>query len=63
MRGNKKLRNELNFSNPIIALTANVIEDVKEKCYKTGMNDIVTKPFKPDLLYQTITSWITHKTL
>jgi signal transduction histidine kinase/CheY-like chemotaxis protein len=31
---------------PIIALTANVAEDVAEEVKKSGMNSIVTKPFK-----------------
>lgn len=39
---------------PIIALTADVTAEVKQKVKQSGMNDIVTKPFEPSLLYQVI---------
>jgi signal transduction histidine kinase/ActR/RegA family two-component response regulator len=32
---------------PIIALTASALFDIKEKVYNSGMNDYVSKPFKP----------------
>ncbi|MES2269150.1 MAG: ATP-binding protein [Bacteroidota bacterium] len=35
---------------PIIALTASALFDIKEKVYDSGMNDYVSKPFKPDEL-------------
>jgi signal transduction histidine kinase/CheY-like chemotaxis protein len=38
-------------STPIIALTAYASEDDKNKCYASGMNDIVTKPFNSEELY------------
>ncbi len=36
---------------PIIALTADVVLDVKERVYQSGMNDYLSKPFNPDELY------------
>jgi CheY-like chemotaxis protein len=36
---------------PIIALTADVIADVKEKAVNAGMTDFITKPFNPEDLY------------
>ncbi|MGZ4088977.1 MAG: response regulator, partial [Bacteroidia bacterium] len=36
---------------PIIALTAYASEDDKQKCYSSGMNDVVTKPFNNDELF------------
>jgi CheY-like chemotaxis protein len=39
---------------PIIALTASALFDIKERVYNSGMNDYVSKPFKPNELYEKI---------
>ncbi len=39
---------------PIIAITAAVIHGEKEKCLETGMNEYISKPFKPDELFNLI---------
>ncbi len=39
---------------PIIALTADVQQDTREKCEKVGMNDFLSKPFTFDKLIATI---------
>jgi len=39
---------------PIIALTASAMFDIKEKVFESGMNDYVSKPFKPDELKEKI---------
>ncbi|MGB3142931.1 MAG: ATP-binding protein [Maribacter sp.] len=39
---------------PIIALTAISLDDSLESFYAAGCNDVVTKPFKPDVFYQKI---------
>ncbi len=36
---------------PIIALTANAIDTEIKKCYSSGANDYLSKPFKPDSLF------------
>ena len=41
---------------PIIALTADVVSDVKERVVKAGMNDYLSKPFNPSVLYHKISS-------
>lgn len=45
---------EFNTSIPIIALTASASTDVLEKTADAGMNAYVSKPFKPQDLYDTI---------
>jgi len=39
---------------PIIALTAISLDDSLESFYAAGCNDVVTKPFKPEIFYQKI---------
>lgn len=50
----RKSQNELIKGVPIIALTANAIDSEIKKCYKFGANDYLSKPFKPEYLYQKI---------
>ncbi|WP_289041068.1 ATP-binding protein [uncultured Zobellia sp.] len=39
---------------PIIALTAISLDDSLESFYAAGCNDVITKPFKPEVFYQKI---------
>ncbi|MEM8891829.1 MAG: ATP-binding protein, partial [Bacteroidota bacterium] len=41
---------------PIIALTADVSENVKENIQQSGMNDYLTKPFDPEDLFKSLSS-------
>ncbi len=43
---------------PIIAMTANAFVEDKARCLEAGMNDFVTKPYDPELLYQTMVRWL-----
>lgn len=47
---------------PIIALTAAAIKGEKEKCFAEGMNDYISKPFKPEEFYKKINHFIRHET-
>jgi len=43
---------------PIIALTANLPAEIKDKVRASGIDDIVTKPFLPDELYRKVLQYI-----
>jgi len=43
---------------PIIALTANVMPDDREKCAEAGMDDYLSKPLKLEILARTLARWI-----
>ncbi len=46
----RKMRDPKKANIPIIALTASALYDIKERVFNSGMNDYVSKPFKPDEL-------------
>ncbi len=39
---------------PIVALTGDVVETILTDCLAAGMNDVLIKPIKPDILYKTV---------
>jgi len=43
---------------PIMAMTAHVMASEEQECYKIGMNDYISKPFDPKMLYDKITSLV-----
>lgn len=43
---------------PIIAMTANVLQEDRDLAMSAGMNDYVAKPIDPDLLWQALVRWI-----
>jgi len=43
---------------PIVAMTADAMVGVKEKCLEIGMQDFVTKPINPDELFGALVKWI-----
>ncbi len=51
----------LGFTNeqlPVIALTANALDDVRTRVFESGMNGYLTKPIDPNELYKTITKYL-----
>ena len=49
-----QLIREFNKTTPIIALTAISLDENREQLLSFGMNDVITKPFVPDIFYNTI---------
>jgi PAS domain S-box-containing protein len=58
LEATKVIRNSVNASIPIIALTANAIQGESDKCYEAGMNDFVSKPFEEESLVAMIAKWL-----
>ncbi|KPA13323.1 multi-sensor hybrid histidine kinase [Candidatus Magnetomorum sp. HK-1] len=53
------LRKDKRFDDlPIIAMTADAMIGVKEKVADYGMNDYISKPVEPYLLFKTLVKWI-----
>jgi len=44
---------------PIIAMTANAMDDARENCLEAGMDEYIAKPIKPDELYRVLGKLIT----
>ncbi len=42
---------------PIIAMTAHALVEERQRCLDAGMNDHVTKPIDPDVLFATLIRW------
>jgi signal transduction histidine kinase/CheY-like chemotaxis protein len=43
---------------PIVAMTANAMDAERELCRQAGMNDHVSKPIDPDVMFATLIKWV-----
>jgi two-component system sensor histidine kinase/response regulator len=55
----KKIREIFDFDSlPIVAMTANIMQEDKDQCFSAGMNDYVAKPIEPNDLWTLLLKWI-----
>ncbi|NPA93930.1 MAG: response regulator [Thermodesulfobacteria bacterium] len=55
----KHLRAREEFSSiPIIAMTAGVFKEDRQRCFQAGMNDFVLKPVTPESVLEVLSKWI-----
>ena len=46
---------------PILAMTANAFAEDKNRCVEAGMDDFLTKPAQPEVLYAVLLKWVEQR--
>ncbi|MGV7209358.1 ATP-binding protein [Oxalobacteraceae bacterium A2-2] len=47
----------------VLAMTATATSEDRARCLEAGMDDFISKPIQPALMYQTICSWLPPRTM
>ncbi|NOR68357.1 MAG: PAS domain S-box protein, partial [Methylomarinum sp.] len=59
LEATRQIRNQSHLTDIcIIAMTANALTSEKQKCFAVGMNDFITKPVQPEVLYTVLAKWL-----
>ena len=54
----RNIRDVMNISTPVIAVTGHTQYDEKQKCLNAGMNDYLSKPFKKEDLFRKLYKYL-----
>ncbi len=61
LQATRELRRRLGPGVPIIAMTANIYDDVRQACLEAGMDDHLAKPVTPDALFDALLRWLPRR--
>ena len=58
LEATRRIRQDKRFSSlPIVALTAHALQEERDKCTAAGMDDYLSKPFRPEDLQARVEEW------
>lgn len=57
----ENIRNHLKVNTPILGITANALKGDDQRCFKAGMNDYLSKPFKENQLIEKLSSLLNQQ--